>query len=221
MAKVKKGCCGSCSDHCTTPFTCNTTIPPDANETCPNGYTKTDCIIYSGETDSCLGINNGMIGTDVIDALKVNIKDRLVDITSETLVITDDITNPCEKVKVIEFVPSTDIGNILIFGTDGKPYVPTTAIPDSPEIVATDSNSVKFTTGGTLNHEITADVAVQDSTTITLSIDTNGIKAEVKLLELLQAIDSDVIAKAYFCQMVASCAAVPCIPPSNLTVTPI
>lgn len=194
MAKVKKGCCNNCSDSCNQPFSCNSTIPSDANSTCPNGYTKTDCVTYSGETDDCIGIANKDILTSVIRKLIAFIKQKVQNIASNSMVVTT--YGDCTKTAKIEIVPSSDSGNTFILGTDGKPYVP--ASNEETPITAVDSITIDFTTSGTGNHTIT------------------GV---VKVMELLQVINNNTEYKNYFCQMVNSCIVPPsaCPAPTNLT----
>lgn len=60
--------------------------------------------------------------------------------------------------NVINFVPSTQVGNQLVLGVDGRPYVPPAATTTETTFAAVNSDSVVWTAGGTAGHTPTANV---------------------------------------------------------------
>lgn len=100
---------------------CDDFCQPKCPPPCPPPNITTDNVTYAGPADSCTGVTKSMILTDVIKKLIISIKSRVYGVVSNTLKVTYP-ANTCQKQARIEFVPSTDPGNTIVFGTDGLPY---------------------------------------------------------------------------------------------------
>lgn len=81
----------------------------------------TSDIKYVGGVDVCTTVENNSTLTTVLLKIISFIKNRLFSVISSSLVVSN-VPNNCNKYQRIELVPSSDPGNTLIIGTDGKPY---------------------------------------------------------------------------------------------------
>lgn len=121
--------CSPCID-CTTPVVIP--CPPAATYTansCPDTV-LTDCVAYSGPDNNCFGIESSGTPTtltSVITSILSFLSTIWTRLTSNSLSVT--VTGGlCNQVASVELVPSSQTGNILILGNDGKPYVPQTLV---------------------------------------------------------------------------------------------
>lgn len=121
--------CSPCTD-CTTPAigpVCPTPPSYTAN-TCPV-VVETDCVQYSGPDNTCIGVTSSgtpMTLTQSIIAILNYLSTLWTRLTSSSLSVTTSGT--CSNVVAVELVPSSQSGNILILGNDGRPYVPQTLV---------------------------------------------------------------------------------------------
>ena len=94
---------------------------------CFNGNStvdNTDSVILKNNTNTCLGIvKDTTTLTTFITNLLSYIKNIFSSLTSRSLRITPSGT-ACNSSATIEIVPSSDLGNSFILGSDGKAYVP-------------------------------------------------------------------------------------------------
>lgn len=89
--------------------------------------TSSDCVQYLGTQDiSCLGIKRNDTLTTALKAIGTYTTGLLGKVNSNSLSLT--LSGSCMDSLAIEMVPSTNIGNILTYGTDGRPYVPKTDV---------------------------------------------------------------------------------------------
>lgn len=103
------------------------------------------------------------------------------DATSNSLVIIPGGSQGHEP--NIELVPSTDPDNILVLGSDGFPYVPD-QVGIAPSLQAMDSTSIDFTTGGDLDHEMTAEVILDPDSNNILVNNGDGLFVDGSGLEV-------------------------------------
>lgn len=105
--------------------------------------TPSDCVQYSGLSDlSCIGIKRNDSITSAISSLATYSTGILGKISSSSLYLT--LQGTCSDYLSIEMVPSTTVGNILGYGSDGRPYVPKTDV----NIVAAPCFSFQKTVNG-------------------------------------------------------------------------
>lgn len=121
--------CSPCLDCTSLPTGPVCPDPPQytANQ-CPDPQ-PTDCIYYTGPDESCLGVAGSgtpMTLTALLVKLFTYITTLLGRISSASLSITR--TGACSDLLSIELIPSTQSGNILILGNDGRPFVPPTVV---------------------------------------------------------------------------------------------
>lgn len=118
--------CHDCGEPlCENQCLCGT--PNYSNVGCCAGEVElTNCVNYSGANDTCLDIVKPINLTIVLQKIITYVKNIFNRVTSDSLVITTP--NACDDLK-IEIVPSTDVNNQFILGTDGKPFVALTTTP--------------------------------------------------------------------------------------------
>lgn len=105
--------------------------------------TSSDCVKYLGTSDlSCIGVKRNDTFTSVIQSLSTYSTGILGKVVSSSLLLTR--TGSCLDNLSLELVPSTSPGNILGYGSDGRPYVPKTDL----NIVSTTCLSWQKTTSG-------------------------------------------------------------------------
>lgn len=123
---------------CTTCQDC-TAVP--TGPVCPEGplYTAnscpdtllTDCVNYSGPDQPCFSISSTGTPSNLTTVIK-NVLSYLSTFfsrfTSSSLTLTPSNSNGCPNQLAIELIPSAQVGNILILGSDGKPYVPQSVV---------------------------------------------------------------------------------------------
>ena len=94
---------------------------------CYNSNTSignTDSVILKNDANTCLGIvKDTTTLTTFITNLLNYLKNIFSNLTSRSLKITPSGT-ACNSSATIEIVPSSDLGNSFILGSDGKAYVP-------------------------------------------------------------------------------------------------
>lgn len=123
--------CSPCTD-CTIPTTgalCPEPATYTAN-TCPDPQ-PSDCVYYTGLDNPCLGIFGStdvkrVTLTSIFKTLFTYLSTLLSRITSTSLSVHS--SGLCSDQISIELIPSAQVGNILILGNDGKPYVPPTIV---------------------------------------------------------------------------------------------
>lgn len=87
--------------------------------------TSSDCVKYLGTQDiSCLGIKRNDTMTSALKSIGTYTTGILGRVSSTSLSLT--LSGSCLDSLAIEMIPSTNQGNILTYGTDGRPYVPKT-----------------------------------------------------------------------------------------------
>lgn len=120
--------CSPCTD-CTTPSTPVTCAQPSYTaNTCPETFAS-DCTYYTGPDQDCLGISSSgtpITLTSVLIAIFTYLSTILNRITSSSLSVISP--SSCAGTVAVELIPSSQSGNILVLGTDGKPYVPQTLV---------------------------------------------------------------------------------------------
>ena len=85
---------------------------------------NTDLVILKNDTNTCLGIvKDTTTLTTFITNIFTYLKNIFSSLTSRSLRITPSNT-ACNSSATIEIVPSSDLGNSFILGSDGKAYVP-------------------------------------------------------------------------------------------------
>lgn len=117
--------CSPCTDCTSIPTGPVCPDPPQYTAySCPD-TPLTDCVLYSGPDNSCLGVSSSgtpMTLTNVLNRLFSYITTLFGRITSSSLSVNR--SGACADNVTIELVPSSQSGNILTIGNDGKPYVP-------------------------------------------------------------------------------------------------
>lgn len=116
--------CNPCENPCDSCGTCDCECedPGYMNDGC-YATQNTDCVTLK-EDITCLELEEGDTLTEALSTIVEYAKDTLTRLTSDSLVITQT-DDDCDDKATIELVPSSDDGNILTLGDDGKPYVPT------------------------------------------------------------------------------------------------
>ena len=131
----------------------------------------TDDINYVGNPDSCIPLTFNEKLTSALNKIVTYLKNRLFGIVSNSLVVTA-INNNCDKYQRIELVPSTDVGNSLILGTDGYPYVPPSVAP----LVVTTADTATVDLSPGVN-PITANVKISANAGNSITANADGIYA--------------------------------------------
>lgn len=124
--------CGGCVCTCSSLYD---------NVGCVN-IQSSDCVNYAGLDISCLGIKRNDNFSKIINTLASYSIGSLAKVNSSSLLLTPQ--GSCLDQLNIELVPSTNTGNILTYGTDGRPYVPRTDV----DLVATTCLSWQKTVNG-------------------------------------------------------------------------
>lgn len=87
--------------------------------------TSSDCVKYLGTQDiACLGVKRNDTITSALKSIGTYTTGILGRVSSSSLSLT--LLGTCSDSLAIEMIPSTNQGNILTYGTDGRPYVPKT-----------------------------------------------------------------------------------------------
>lgn len=155
---------------------------PNADENCPIGYVGTDCIHYNGDNDTYIGATKGELLSNTFRKLFTYLKSRINRFTSSSLSITHTPTENGINVN-IEIGVSSDEGNRLITGSDGKLY----ALQDSPRTYI-DTNTIDIQDGDS----VSANLRFTQSPTINLSATPAGLKADISqsLLNKIQELEN-------------------------------
>lgn len=107
--------CPSIDCGCQNPCDCS-----NGNNTIGNA----DFIILKNDSNTCLGIvKDTTTLTTFIANILTYLKNIFSNLSSNSLRITPSGT-ACNSSATIEIVPSSDLGNSFILGSDGKAYVP-------------------------------------------------------------------------------------------------
>lgn len=110
--------------------------------------TSSDCVKYLGTQDiACLGIKRNDTMTSALKSIGTYTTGILGRVSSSSLVLT--LSGTCSDSLAIEMIPSTNQGNILTYGTDGRPYVPKT---DMTIVAAPCFNWQKTVVGQTITY---------------------------------------------------------------------
>lgn len=158
MACIDK--CHDCGEPvCENQCTCQSPDYSNIGE-CKGSAEITNCVNYSGNDDTCLAIVKPIGLTTVLQKLIAYTKNIFNRVTSDSLVVTTP--GACDDLK-IELVPSTDGGNTLSLGTDGKPFVPTVNVSSSGA-----------NTGNTLTIDISGDGTSLSPLTAVANISPDG-----------------------------------------------
>lgn len=133
----------NCSNPCSTCGGCVCTCSSLYNNVGCINITSSDCTKYLGVTDlSCVGIKNGDTLTSALTSLSTYASGTLGRITSNSLSL--NLVGTCRDQLSVELVPSSQLGNLLVYGQDGRPYVPKTDV----NLVSTTCISWQKTTNG-------------------------------------------------------------------------
>lgn len=126
--------CGGCVCTCSSLYD---------NVGCIN-ITSSDCVNYIGLDISCVGIKRNDNFSKIINTLSSYASNTLSRINSSSLSLVTEGT--CGDQLKLELIPSTNLENILTYGTDGRPYVPRTDV----SLVSTTCLSWQKTVNGTV-----------------------------------------------------------------------
>lgn len=133
----------NCANPCSTCGGCVCTCSSLYDTVGCINITSSDCVKYLGIVDlPCIGVKRNDTFTSVIQSLSAYSTGILGKVSSSSLLLTRSGT--CLDNLNLELVPSTTPGNILGYGTDGRPYVPKTDV----NIVSTTCLSWQKTTSG-------------------------------------------------------------------------
>lgn len=149
MAGTTITSCSPCTDCTTptlTPVVCTT--PVYTANSCPQNV-LTDCVTYTGADNTCIGVTSSgtpMTLTQVIIAIVSYLSGIWTRLTSNSLAVT--VGGSCSNQVSVELVPSSQPGNILILGNDGKPYVPQLTVS------LLGSKCISFQNSGTAQNEL-------------------------------------------------------------------
>lgn len=159
---------------------------PFATEECPLGTVSTNCIIYDGEDETYTGLLNKEPFHVSLNKLIGFTKTKLNNVISSSLDVIDTVTDNGTNVR-IEVAVSSDEGNQLVKGTDGKLY----SIP-FPGHNFNDTNTIDFTKS---ENSVSARVKLVQSPTVNLSSTPSGIKADlsVALLQRITQLENRII----------------------------
>ena len=128
-----------------------------------------DCVSYTGADNACLGILKPIREKTVFEKVILFVRGLFSNITSNSLVFTPT-QGTCTKTGTIELVPSANIGNILILGTDGRPFVPVASA-----INIQDTSSIDLTGNGNILTPLKGDVKISTNAGNQTSITPSGI----------------------------------------------
>lgn len=132
--------------------------------------TKLTTVTYQGDGNTCLDITNGLEYTELVDKIITYLKETITIATSNSLGLNRDTA--CNKKTLnIELIPSTDDGNTLSLGSDGKPFVPTPESVTSVNYSGAGNECLSIATGNNIN-------AVIDKIILKLKNDINSIDSE-------------------------------------------
>lgn len=116
-----------CANPCSTCGGCVCTCSSLYNTVGCLNITSSDCVQYLGTSNiSCTGINRNDTLTVALTKLSTYSTGILRNVTSSSLYLT--LSGTCQDNLSIDMVPSTTTGNILGYGSDGRPYVPKTDV---------------------------------------------------------------------------------------------
>ena len=161
------------SDNCCNPSTSITPCEfPFANEECPIGYISTQCVNYQGEDDTDSNIVKGELLTETIGKMLEFIKQKHDNIVSDSITV-EQVSHPNGLGFKLEVLPSTDEGNTLIIGNDGRLY----GLPFSGYVYL-DTNTIDFYFNAS-NNTLKANLKIVQSGTVTLTSTPAGLKADL------------------------------------------
>jgi hypothetical protein len=178
--------CNECSEN---------TPCPEINYTnigCPQ-LIDSKCVVYNGEDIECVDVESG----DILEHVISKITDAVCNGVTINLAVanTDNtisaiITNPPSgRLLTINSVVSPNANNALVKVSNGL-FVPQFT---QTSITTTNSQSINFTTSGTANHTITANVRISNVVGNTLSILSDGLFVSNSANTPLNAVDSNSI----------------------------
>lgn len=110
-----------------------------------------NCVTIPDDDDQSLELNGNILSIHKVDGTMVNSIDLTpilplqipFTLTSDSLVVTPGGTEGHSP--NIELIPSSDVSNILILGSDGRPYVPAVSIPSQRDVDIDANDCISFT----------------------------------------------------------------------------
>lgn len=151
------------------------------------------CVVYNGEDIECVDIESG----DILEHVISKITDAVCNGVSINLSVANTdktisavITNPPSgRLLTINSIVSTNANNALVKVSNGL-FVPQFT---QTSITTTNSQSINFSTSGTANHTITANVRISEQVGNSLSILSDGLFVSNSANTPLNTVDSNSI----------------------------